>query len=228
MRFVYLAIFGLAANSVAQNVAVPAAAADSGAASSTPAAPAPAPSAPAIKPIQLGPVTITGSLRARLYAWDWFEAPPAENQYQYSGNLLRLSLSERLKTWDWNAEFAVPFLLALPSNATAPAPQGALGLGSNYYAANHNQQNTAMAFPKQVYVHFRGIGGDEAHSLYIGRFTFLDGSEITPKNATLATLKASRVAQRLLGDFGWSDVGRSFDGVHYSYTRSTSDFTFVG
>ncbi|MBV8847660.1 MAG: alginate export family protein [Bryobacterales bacterium] len=226
MRFVYLAFFGLAANGVAQN-AVPAPAADPGGAASPAAAPAPASTTPATKPVQLGPVTITGSLRARLYAWDWFAAPPAGNEYQYSGNILRLSLSERLKTWDWNAEFAVPFLLALPSNATAPAPQGALGLGSNYYSANHNTQNTAMIFPKQLYVHFRGLGGDEAHSLYIGRFTFLDGSEITPKNATLANLKASRVAQRLLGDFGWSDVGRSFDGVHYSYTKSTSDFTFV-
>jgi hypothetical protein len=36
------------------------------------------------------------------------------------------------------------------------------------------------------------------------------------------------VSQRLLGDFGWSDVGRSFDGVHYSFSRPGNDFTFVG
>ena len=61
----------------------------------------------------------------------------------------------------------------------------------------------------------------------MGRFLFLDGSELAPKNTTLATLKRDRVSQRLLGDFGWSDVGRSFDGVHYSLSGSSDDFTFV-
>ncbi|HEX5226828.1 MAG TPA: alginate export family protein, partial [Bryobacteraceae bacterium] len=127
-----------------------------------------------------------------------------------------------------DAEFAVPFLLGLPSNATDPAPQGALGLGSNYYSANSNRQNVAMIFPKQLYVRLDGLGGLEGQTLQIGRFTFLDGSEMTPKNATLATIKRDRISQRLLGDFGWSDVGRSFDGVHYSLSGAADNFTFVG
>ena len=32
---------------------------------------------------------------------------------------------------------------------------------------------------------------------------------------------------RLLGDFGWSDVGRSFDGIHYAISKPSNDFTFV-
>ncbi len=52
-------------------------------------------------------------------------------------------------------------------------------------------------------------------------------SELAPKNATLATLKRDRVSQRLIGTFGLSDVGRSFDGRHYSYSSPTNDFTFV-
>lgn len=178
-------------------------------------------------PIHFGDVTFTGSLRARFYVWNWFEAPPGENQYQYSGNVLRLNLAEKRGVFDWDAEFAVPFLLGLPANATDPAPQGALGLGSNYYAANGGQRNTAMIFPKQLFARFRGLGGSDAQSLQVGRFLFLDGNELAPKNVTLATLKQGRVAQRLLGDFGWSDVGRSFDGVHYSYSQSASDFTFI-
>ena len=230
MRYVRLLVFGLAVACAAQNLVAPKPPADPAPAPSPAPVPAPppAPAATPPQPMHLGPVTVTGSLRARLYGWDWFDAPPYDNSYPYSGNLLRFSFSQRFKGWDWNAEFAVPFLLGLPSNATAPAPQGALGLGSNYYTANHNQQNTAMIFPKQLYVHFRGLGGDEAHSLYLGRFIFLDGSELTPKNATLTALKANRVAARLLGDFGFTDIGRSFDGVHYSYTKSTTDFTFVG
>jgi hypothetical protein len=181
----------------------------------------------AADPIKLGDITVTGSLRSRLYAWDWFQAAAGENQYEYSGNLLRLNFSEKLSRWDWDAEFAVPFLLGLPSTATDPAPQGALGLGSNYYTANGGHQNTAMIFPKQLYVRFDGLGGSEGQTLQIGRFTFLDGSEITPKNATLAAVKRDRVSQRLLGDIGWSDVGRSLDGVHYSFSTPSDNLTFV-
>ena len=179
--------------------------------------------------IKIGDITVTGSLRSRLYSWDWFEPTSGNNQYTYSGNLLRIGFSENLDTWDWNAEFAVPFLLGLPSNATGTGPQqGALGLGSNYVSANSGSQNAAMIFPKQLYVRFDGLGGDKKHTLQIGRFTFLDGSEVVPRNAALAALKRDRVNQRLIGDFGFSDVGRSFDGVHYSYGTAADNFTFVG
>ena len=101
---------------------------------------------------------MTGSLRSRFYVWDWFQPAAAQNQYQYSGNLLRVNLAEKLEQWDWDAEFAVPFLLGLPSHATDPAPQGALGLGSNYYSANSGTQNTAMIFPKQLYIRVHELG----------------------------------------------------------------------
>ena len=196
--------------------------------SGTTPAPAPTASGSTTDPMKLGDVTITGSLRSRLYVWDWFQAATGQNQYEYSGNLLRLNFAEKRSGWDWDAEFAVPFLLGLPDSATAPAPQGALGLGSNYFAANAGRQNTALIFPKQLYVRFDGLGGAEGQTLQVGRFTFLDGSELAPKNATLAAVKRDRVSQRLLGDFGWSDVGRSFDGVHYSFSTAANNFTFVG
>ncbi len=186
------------------------------------------PAAGAADPIKLGDVTVTGSLRSRLYVWDWFQPATGQNQYEYSGNLLRLNFARKLRSWDWDAEFAVPFLLGLPSGATDAAPQGALGLGSNYFTANGSHRNAAMIFPKQLFVRFDGLGGMEGQTLQLGRFTFVDGSELVPKNATLATVKRDRVSQRLLGDFGWSDVGRSFDGVHYSFSTPTNNFTFIG
>jgi len=178
-------------------------------------------------PFKIGGMTFSGSLRSRLYMWDWFQPTTGNNDYQYSGNLLRLGLSQSRDSWDWNAEFAVPFLLGLPNNATGTGPQqGALGLGANYFSANA-AQNTAMIFPKQLYIRFDGLGGNRAHTLQIGRFEFLDGSEVAPKNATLATLKRDRVAQRLIGNFGFSDVGRSFDGIHYAYATPKDNVTFI-
>jgi len=179
-------------------------------------------------PIKIGDVTFSGSLRSRLYVWDWFEPAAGNNNYAYSGNILRFSFSQSRDSWDWNAEFAVPFLLGLPSTATGTgAQQGALGLGSNYFSANSGRQNTAMIFPKQLFVRFDGFGDDKRHTLQVGRFTFLDGSEVAPKNATLAAVKRDRVNQRLIGDFGWSDVGRSFDGLHYAFATQSDNFTFV-
>jgi hypothetical protein len=177
--------------------------------------------------MKLGDVDVTGSFRTRVYGWDWFEASSGNNQYGYSGNLLRVNFTQHRKGWDWDAELAAPFLLGLPDNATAPAPQGALGLGSNYYSANANSQYSGMVFAKQLYVRFKDLGPGEAGSLQVGRFEFNDGSELVPKNATLATLKRDRISQRLIGAFGWSDIGRSFDGARFSYSKPTNDFTFV-
>ncbi len=179
------------------------------------------------QPLKLGDVAVTGTLRLRAYGWDWFQPSSGNNAYGYSGNILRLNFAEKRKGWDWDAELAAPFLLGLPDHATAAAPQGALGLGSNYYSANGNSRYSGMVFAKQLYVRFKGLGASEANTLQVGRFEFNDGSELVPKNATLATLKRDRVSQRLIGSFGWSDVGRSFDGVHYSYSKPANDFTFV-
>jgi Alginate export len=178
--------------------------------------------------IKLGDVDFTATLRSREYVWDWFPTPgPYKNEYAYSGNLLRLNFAEKRGPFDFDAEIAVPFLLDLPNNATAPAPQGALGLGSNYFAANSNRQFAAMAFAKQLFGRYR-FGVKEEQSIQAGRFEFNDASELAPKNATIAVLKRDRVSQRLIGTFGWSDVGRSFDGLRYSWTQPATDFTFVG
>jgi hypothetical protein len=84
-----------------------------------------------------------------------------------------------------------------------------------------------MIFPKQLFVRIDRMWGSKANTLQVGRFEFLDGSEVTPKNATLAAVKRDRVNQRLLGNFGFSDVGRSFDGVHYAFAGAADNITFV-
>jgi hypothetical protein len=174
-------------------------------------------------PIQIESVTFSGSVRERYEVWDWFQPtnPGAENFYGYSGTLIRLSLSQKREKYDWNVEFAVPVLLGLPDKAVLPAPQGQLGLGASYYAANDKQQYTAFIFPKQAFFRI-----DETHSNFrFGRFEFMDGGEVKPKDETLATLKNDRISQRLIGTFGFSDVMRSFDGLQYGYSANNWNFT---
>src|SRR5215831_9012875 len=69
-------------------------------------------------PVKIGEVTISGSLRTRVESWNWFEGS-ANNDYTYPGSILRLSLSESRPAFDWQLEFAAPFLLGLPNDAIA-------------------------------------------------------------------------------------------------------------
>ncbi len=187
------------------------------------AAPAQAPA-----PLKLGTVTVQGSVRSRLEAWNWFEPDSGDPSYAFLGMLARLGFSRNHKTLDWQIEFAAPILLGLPDNATAPGSQGELGLGATYFNANKRNRNAAMIFPKQVFMRFKGLMGDPRHNLRLGRFDFADGSELAPKNATLATIKRDRITMRLIGPFNFTHVFRGFDGFHWTYDEPGANFTFVG
>lgn len=159
---------------------------------------------------QLGrPVSISVYDRTRVNSWQWFAAPPYENSYGYVESLLRLGISQRLHRFDWQIEIAQPSVLAVPDSAISPVTaQGQLGLGGSYYAANKNS-NAAAAFLKQGFVRLYG----ESSSFRIGRFEFVDGQEMKPANSTIAWLQTNRIAHRLIGNFGFSNAQRSFDGL---------------
>ncbi|MGB7751894.1 MAG: hypothetical protein WCF88_10115 [Candidatus Acidiferrales bacterium] len=61
----------------------------------------------------------------------------------------------------------------------------------------------------------------------MGRFEFMDGDEVKANDPTLAWLKTNRINQRLLGNFGYSDVMRSFDGVQFGYSNGPWNLTAV-
>jgi Alginate export len=188
--------------------------------STSKAAPAQTPSA-----IRIGELTISGSLRARLENWSWFETSAAEPDYTFGAAVLRLSLSQQRERFDWQVEGEFPALINLPERSIAPAPQGQLGLGASYFAANGEQD--ASAILKQAFVRLKGLGGDKPSSFRIGRFEFVDGAETTPEDPTLAVLKRDHIAHRLIGTFGFSHVGRSFDGAQYARNTRTSNITVV-
>jgi hypothetical protein len=176
-------------------------------------------------PLKIGGLTISGSVRVRVEDWHWFDTSAAEPDYTFAAPLLRFALSQQTKKFDWQVEGAFPWLINLPTNSIAPAPQGQLGLGAAYYAANGGQDGSAVL--KQGFVRVNGLGRDTPSRLRLGRFEFVDGAETTPGDATLATLKRDQIAHRLIGPFTFSHVGRAFDGVHYARITKASDVTFV-
>ena len=177
--------------------------------------------------LKVGSVTIAGSIRTRMESWDWFQGQ-ASNDYTFFGSILRVSLSQSQKRFDWQLELAAPLLLGLPDDAIAAGTQGQLGFGASYYAANSKNPNAGMVFAKQGFLRFKEIGGVAGQSLKVGRMEVIDGNEVTPTNTTLAALKRDRIAHRLLGNFGFSHVGRSFDGAQYSLNGSKLNLTLFG
>ena len=188
-------------------------------------APKPAPQASAQRH-KLGPLEFTVNWRLRSEVWDWFEpAAPAQNSYAFEHSLLRIGLSQKTERFEWLVEGAQDAIVNLPTGAVLPGAPGQLGLGGTYYAANGNRQNNVNAFFRQAYF---GVALSSNAKLRLGRFTFLDGAEVTPKDKLLATVVATRISQRLIGDFGFSAVGRSYDGAQLAFDSKAGNFTFLG
>jgi len=167
---------------------------------------------------------ITGSLRLRGENWNWFETSAADSSYTFLGGTLLVGAGQNLSGLDWNLQLAAPILVGLPDNAIAPAPQGQLGLGATYYAVNRDTTAGSL-FVKQAWLGLKGLG--EGNSLKVGRFGFVDGMERKYDDANLMWLKSQRIAQRLIGTFGFTHVGRSFDGMHFSHETKDHNITFV-
>src|SRR6266478_832797 len=137
-------------------------------------------SAPTKKP-KLGPLEISINWRTRVEGWDWFRGSEGESNYALGHSLLRVAIGQTNDRFDWQLEAAQATILGLPSNAVVPAPQGQLGLGGTYYAANGNNRNNANGFVKQAFVQFKDHG---RRNLKLGRFEFFDGTEVQPKDTT--------------------------------------------
>lgn len=174
---------------------------------------------------KLGPLEISGNWRVRVEGWDWFEGNSGNNSYAFPHSLLRVAIGQESEDLYWRVEAAQDAILMLPRDAVVAAPQGQLGPGGTYHAANGNGRNNANAFVKQAYFQLNRLGQGK---LKLGRFEYFDGSEVKPKDATLASLVQTRIAQRLIGNFSFSAVQRSYDGAQFNYNLGKGDVTLFG
>ena len=165
----------------------------------------------------IGGFGLSGYLRVRPENYDWFSTPPLDNNYTFTGYQLRLAGVKSTKKTDIQIDAQGTALTSLPRNA--------VGIGATYRAAN-NTQDGAISL-KQGFVRFKGaVGAGSAARL--GRFEFNEGVEIPTKDPTLNFLETQRIAQRLVGTFGFSNTGRSFDGINLTArVGKTGNFTGV-
>jgi len=188
------------------------------------AASTPAASAPAAPPAKTLPFSISAVERSRTDAISFYGDPPYTSTYPYVEQLLRISVAQKIKQLDYQLEMSETSVFDLPTTSVDPTTaRGQLFLGGTYYASNNNNDLPVAASFRQGFLRYRGKGPDT--SLRVGRFEFFDGQEMTQKDPTLAWLQTNRIAQRLIGNFGFSTGQRSFDGADAHYGKGSWDVT---
>jgi Alginate export len=174
---------------------------------------------------KLGPLDISVNWRTRAEGWNWFEGNTGVSGYGLWDSLLRVGIGQSSDRVDWFLEGEQPSILGLPDHAVAAAPQGQLGLGGSYFAANNNHVNVANGFIKQAFVNFKNLG---PAGLKVGRFEYFDGLEVKPKDPLLATVIQTRISSRLISNFAFAAVQRTYDGVQISANSGENNVTLFG
>ena len=165
---------------------------------------------------KIGGFGLSGYLRIRPENYDWFSIPGKNNNYTFTGTQLRLSGVKSTAKLDIQLDLQATALTSVPDNA--------VGIGALYKNANGSRDGALSI--KQAFVRFKNaIGAGSAAR--IGRFEFNDGVELKTTDPTLTFLQTQRIAQRLVGTFGFSNTGRSFDGINLS-TKIGKDANFTG
>ena len=181
--------------------------------------------APASTTPKLGDVDVTMNWRTRAELWNWFEGNIGDSDYGFGHSQLRVGLGQKRPKIDWFVEGEAVAIVGLPTDAVVPAPLGQLGLGGTYYAANSNSANNASGFLKQGYVQFKQLGPT---NLKLGRFEFFDGVEAQSDDRIVTTVVNTRIAHRLISNFGFTAVQRTFDGAQFQWNAGPHNITAFG
>jgi hypothetical protein len=173
-------------------------------------------------------VTFTLSDRMRGEFVDWF-APPGgvgadgAERYDFFANQFRTGVKVTFPHVALTLEMQDTELANVPEDASLPPPQGSLGTGAIYFANTH-QSPQGEIFLKQGNLTLQG-GGVTAT---LGRFDYRGGLETMPTDPTLAFVKRTRIAERLVGPFDFTHVTRSFDGGRVAWDDPTWNVTAWG
>ena len=165
---------------------------------------------------QIGGFGLSGYLRVRPENYDWFSVPGKDNDYTFTGYQLRVAGVKSTPKLDIQLDIQATALSGVPDNG--------VGIGSLYRNANGSRDGAISI--KQGFVRFKNAVG-KGSAARIGRFEFNEGVELANADPTLTFLKTQRIAQRLVGTFGFSNTGRSFDGINLS-SKIGKDANFTG
>ena len=171
-------------------------------------------------------IWVSGELTARYENWNWFNPDDknnTNNNYGYHFIRSRLGVGCETDRLDVFIQAQHTQMWDLPYNSVAQAPGGPLGIGAVYFA-HRGKENYHNTFLKQGYIRFKDIL-QSGTSLKAGRFEYVDALEVKYKNPKIMWLKKIRLAERMIGPFGWSAFTRSFDGMELTMDKSKYNIT---
>jgi len=144
--------------------------------------------------------------------------PKSDNGYSFFANRLRFGVTLSFPPSSCRGGQDTR-LVNLP-DADSIAPGLAPSPGALYYA-NTRDPDQGEVFLHRAYATIRQFGLPGV-AVRVGRLGYNNGLEKPPQDATLAWLQNARISQRLIGNFDYTNVGRSFDGVQVMFDRGPS------
>ena len=171
----------------------------------------PAGAVPETKPLTIaGPdgstLTFSAGYRGRVEMADWFEggAPLDNSNYAFMGNRFQLGATGKWKYFTGMLQYQHTLLFGVPEDG--------VGVGG-IYRLNTDHDFQQRGWLRQGWLQADVPQGDWKLTVQGGRFRYLDGMETISKNPSLEWIRKNRIAERLIGPFDFTHVGRSFDGI---------------
>jgi hypothetical protein len=163
--------------------------------------------------------TLSFSNRLRGEFADWFDGGGAasNSDYSYLGNRTQVGI---LAKWRSLSGF-----LQYQHTVLDHVPQHAAGIGGTY-RANTKSDFQEGGWLRQGWLQGEATSGSWKLAAQGGRMRYQDGLESVSKQPVLEWLRKNRIAERLVGPFDFTHVGRSFDGGRV--TAETPSFLISG
>src|SRR3989338_5019839 len=186
-------------------------------------------------PAELGNISFYGQNRFRWNLWDYFSSDQFDNAYNYFSSQIRLG--SRLENSALKAHAAWQYVETwlLPSGTSAGA-----GSGSLYFSNGTAQSDTHGTYLKYAEIQskdFTGtgltVGGGRMDYSSGNRYVTGTGKGVSKEDADSAEtkkiqwLKSTRIGERMVGGFGWSEYQRSFDGGTTAFDHEKFNLQFA-
>ena len=175
-------------------------------------------------------LTLSASNRMRGEVVSWFDpgGPKSNENYSFFANRVRFGGTLSFPTIEFVVEGQDTRLVNLPGADSINTGAGTKGLGTlgpgALYFANTGTRDQGEVFLHLGYATVRDFGLPGV-SARVGRFGYNHGLEKVAHDPSLAWLQRARISQRLIGNFDYTNVGRSFDGVQALYDYGPFNLT---
>lgn len=154
---------------------------------------------------------------------DWFDPGPSSPQHDFRYQFFASRLQAGVRVTRGPAEAFFQYQHTVLENVPDDGP----GPGGTYFANTH-QNLQEQGWLRQGWIKGTHVIGDWALTLTGGRQLYYDGLETGAHEPNLQWIKQFRVAERLIGPFDYTHIGRSFDGVRLNADTAAVNVTAFG